>query len=115
MTTIFTSRRDGRAGHSTVQFRFAIAITATSNHSRVNIAAARGDQTRHVRKKYCCIPTFKVRFGLDGVARAAEQAYSTPPSDLVNPPKTGHLANVLDRLIDDHANNPQILLNFGCW
>jgi hypothetical protein len=51
MTTIFTSRRDGRAGSSTVQFRFAIAITATSNRGRVNIAAARGDQTVYVRAK----------------------------------------------------------------
>jgi hypothetical protein len=53
MTTIFTSRRDGRAGTSTVQLGFAIAITATSNHSRENIAAARGNQTVYVREKYC--------------------------------------------------------------
>jgi hypothetical protein len=51
MTTIFTSRRDGRAGSSTAQLRFAIAITATSNHCHVNISAARGDQTVYVPRR----------------------------------------------------------------
>jgi hypothetical protein len=75
MTTILTSRRDGRAGSSTVQFRFAIAMTATSNHSRVNIAAARGDQTVDVRERYCYIPTYRwtqAVLSLGDVAIAAE-------------------------------------------
>jgi hypothetical protein len=75
MITIYTSRRDGRAGSSTLQFRFAIAITATSNHSRVNIAAARGDQTVYARAKYCYISTYRciqMRFGLCGIAIAAK-------------------------------------------
>jgi hypothetical protein len=113
MTTIFTSRRDGRAGSSTVQFRFAITITATSNHSRVNIAAARGDQTVYVRTKYCYISIYRciqVRLSLGSGAIAAEWAYATRPSELVNRPPTGYLANLLDNLIYDHANNHQILL-----
>ena len=113
MTTIFTSRRDGRAGSSTVQFRFAIAIAATSNHSRVNIAAARGDQTVYVRAKYCYISIYRCiqrRHSLGGVAIAAEWTYTARPSELVNSPKTGYLANLLDNLIYDHANNHEILL-----
>jgi hypothetical protein len=51
MTTIFTNRRDGRAGHSTVHFEFAIAATATLRLQLCKYGCSRADQTVYVHAK----------------------------------------------------------------
>ena len=71
MTTIFTNRRDGRAGHSTVQFGFAIATTASL---KLQLCKYGCSSRRSSGLRPCKILLdlyVRVRSGPDGVAVAS--------------------------------------------